>query len=198
MKKILLLTLLLSISAFSEEKKQTTEKKSKEKSSKVAEEKPKAKKKKKFEGHFFTFLGARLPVDDIYGGNIELGYILNRGRLRSYVSVMLEHFHFDADVVKPGDTSGDKYNAAQLGFKAGALMPFTAIAPFITVGSLKTSVQKDPWLGKREGAVSLKNIFFGEIGTYIYYKRVAIGYHFRYSTSIVSNIDTFVSLGVFY
>lgn len=209
MKILLILTFLFSISSFSKEKTSATPKIKEEKqvndtknkedlSSKVAEQKPKKKKKKKFKGHFFTFLGLRLPVDDIYGGNFELGYILNRGRLRSYVSVMLEHLNFDADVVKPGDTSGDKYNAAQLGFKAGAIMPFKVFAPFMTLGSLKTSVQKDPWLGKRENAVSLKNIFFGEIGTYVYYKRFAVGYHFRYSTSIVSNIDTFVSFGVFY
>ena len=213
MKKIILLTFLLSFSSYSDEAKEDSPKKEKnnkeiqkekpaktssKESTKVPEEKVVKKKKKRFKGHFFTFLGVRLPVDEIYGGNFELGYILNKGRFRSYVAVIIEHLSFDANVVKEGDTSGDTYNSAQLGFKAGAIMPFKVFAPFITLGSLKTSVQKDPWLGKRENAVSLKNILLAEVGTYVYYKRFAIGYHFRYSTSVVSNIDTYVSVGVFY
>ncbi|WP_127717192.1 hypothetical protein [Halobacteriovorax sp. HLS] len=194
MKVIILFIFIFNFSAYSQDAAPSPEKKEDE----VVVKK---KRLKKFDGKFFTSIGLRLPTDKIYGGNFQFGYFLNKGRVKAFVSALIEHYQFKKSVLIEGNSEDTDLSSAQLGFKAGVVYPLRkgyGLAPFATIGSLKSSVQKDPWLGDRVSAYSLKNILFSEIGIYGYVKSYTLGYHFRYSNSVVSNIDTFISIGVFY
>jgi hypothetical protein len=200
MKKILiLLFIIFPMTSFALKTADPNKAPVKEEEKKPEKKKPKVKKVK---GRFFNFVGIRPPIDDIYGANLELGYFLYKGRLRSYVTVLLEHYQIEKKNVVAGETSTEKYGAAQLGFKAGIAYPINwkhgGFAPFINVGSLKSSVQKEPWLGDRDNAVSIKNVIFGELGTFVYSDPLIFGFHARFSNSVVASFDPFFSIGFAY
>lgn len=170
---------------------------------KEVEKKVKKKVRKRYKGKFFSMLGVRPPVNDVYGGNLELGYYLFKGSYRTYLTILIEHFEVDRDKVSGAQNSNKHVGAAQLGFKAGMAYPIGSrqsfgLAPFVNIGSMKTSVQNDPWLGDRDNALSLKSIYFAEVGTYFFYDAYMLGIHARYSNSIISNFDPFLSVGLSY
>lgn len=127
----------------------------------------------------------------------EIGYVVDK-KIKSI------DYNFNAfvEAILGEETYAKDENvrAGSLGGKGGLLLPTQPWIPFylyMATGYAKAALHGDPWLGKKEDSIALKDMFLAEGGAlFTYNRRVLFRYSYEVTTVKFFKKKSFFSIGM--
>lgn len=128
--------------------------------------------------------------------SLEYGFTVNKRIKKYHYNAFVTGNLFEDWLDKP-----DEIRAGGLGFKAGGYFPVITSWPLavkLVAGFAKTTLQKDPIVGREQQSLAKKDMFFLETGLMYHLDRYMISANYQKSNLKHFTRNFFISFGVNY